>query len=144
MFEAEMTRLLAQQHTFSSAALRPLLRIPTSDQVRKMPIMAAMFTMFGIDLMRPFHVARLRCRVLGFGGIISSLGGILPTSNHEVERIILAAKRKSSLSKRVAFLSRTQQVFQMWHVVHRPFSYSFAILAIVHIVIVTMLGYKFW
>src|SRR4051794_15974209 len=37
VFEAEMTQVLAQQHMFSATALRPLLRMPTSDQVRKMP-----------------------------------------------------------------------------------------------------------
>jgi hypothetical protein len=43
------------------------------------------------------------------------------------------ARKQASLSKRILFLSRTKQVFNLWHVIHRPFSYSFAILAILHI-----------
>jgi hypothetical protein len=30
----------------------------------------------------------------------------------------------------------------LWHVVHRPFSYAFAILAIVHISLVLYMGYR--
>ena len=35
--------------------------------------------------------------------------------------------------KRVLFLSRSQKVFHLWHVVHKPFSYAFAVLALLHI-----------
>jgi hypothetical protein len=142
--ENDLTHELAVQHMFPAWTLRPLLAIPTAEQVRRMSVTKAMLVMFAIDMMRPFHIARLRCRVLGWGGVITSMGGLFRTSNLELERIIAAARRKSSLAKKVAFLSRTQQVFQLWHVVHRPFSYSFAILAVIHIVIVTMLGFTIW
>jgi hypothetical protein len=39
------------------------------------------------------------------------------------------------------FLSRSQQVFNLWHIVHRPFSYAFAVLACIHIVTAILLGY---
>jgi hypothetical protein len=32
-------------------------------------------------------------------------------------------------------------VFHLWHVIHRPFSYSFAILSILHVTVVLLLGY---
>jgi hypothetical protein len=32
-------------------------------------------------------------------------------------------------------------VFHLWHVVHKPFSYAFAVLAILHIVLQFALGY---
>jgi hypothetical protein len=35
-------------------------------------------------------------------------------------------------------------VFHLWHVIHRPFSYSFALLAVIHIAVVTMMGYVWW
>jgi hypothetical protein len=38
-------------------------------------------------------------------------------------------------------LSHAQRVFQLWHVVHKPFSYAFAVLALVHIAVVMMLGF---
>jgi type IV secretory pathway VirB2 component (pilin) len=32
-------------------------------------------------------------------------------------------------------------VFHLWHVVHKPFSYTFAVLAMIHIGLVMMMGY---
>jgi len=29
----------------------------------------------------------------------------------------------------------------LWHVIHRPFSYAFAVLAVLHILVVTGLGF---
>jgi hypothetical protein len=66
---------------------------------------------------------------------------LLPSSNAELERVVKAVRRQAALSKRMVFLSRTQQVFQLWHVVHRPFSYAFVVLAILHIVTAMLLGY---
>jgi hypothetical protein len=50
-------------------------------------------------------------------------------------------RQKASLSKRILFLDRTQRVFHLWHVVHRPFSYAFAVLAVIHIINAIRLGY---
>ena len=50
-------------------------------------------------------------------------------------------RKKALLSRRVVFLDQTQRVFHLWHVIHRPFSYAFAILAIIHIVVVSGLGF---
>jgi hypothetical protein len=51
------------------------------------------------------------------------------------------AREEAALSKRILFLSRTQQVFHLWHVVHRPFSYTFAVLVLIHIGVVLMMGF---
>jgi hypothetical protein len=98
-------------------------------------------TMMRLDLARPFHVARLRSHALGFGERLLALGGLLASSDRDLERIVATAKRRSSLAKRIAFLQRTHRVFHLWHVVHRPFSYSFAVLALLHIGVVTLLGF---
>jgi hypothetical protein len=98
--------------------------------------------MIWLDLKRPFQVSRLRLQAEGFGTWIISSFGILPTRSSRLELAIQMARRQASLSKRVLFLSRTKQVFSLWHVVHRPFSYSFALLAIVHILVVLGMGYR--
>jgi hypothetical protein len=67
---------------------------------------------------------------------------MLPSGNPEVERVIGAARRQAGLSKRILFLSRTHKVFHLWHVVHRPFSYSFAVLAVIHITVVMLFGVR--
>ena len=132
---------LASQRMIMPADLQWIARIPSAEQVRSMPLFRALLRMLAIDLARPFHVARLRRRVLGWGSILFSLGGLLRTDDEELEFVAQTARRKSSLSKRIAFLSRTQEVFHLWHVVHRPFSYSFALLALIHIGVALSLGY---
>jgi hypothetical protein len=123
------------------AELIDLLALPSRDQVAHSSLVAALCWMMWLDLKRPFQVSWLRLRAGGFGPWLVSLFGILPTRSAHLERAIRMARRQASLSKRVLFLSRTKQVFSLWHVVHRPFSYSFAILAIVHIVVVMGMGY---
>ncbi len=68
--------------------------------------------------------------------------GLFSTRDHKLERAIRVAQREASLSKHILFLSRTQQVFHLWHIIHRPFSYAFAILALIHIGIVLAMGYR--
>ena len=63
------------------------------------------------------------------------------TKHVALERSIATAREEVSLSKRILFLSRSQQVFHLWHVVHKPFSYSFALLALIHIGVVMMMGF---
>jgi hypothetical protein len=64
------------------------------------------------------------------------------TRDLSLERAIGIARKQAALSKRILFLSRTQQVFNMWHIIHRPFSYAFAILALIHISLALYMGYR--
>jgi hypothetical protein len=119
-----------------------LFALPSTAEVARTSMISALCWMIWLDLKRPFQVSWLRLRAGGFGAWLGSLFGILPTHNPQLEHAIRVARRQASLSKRVLFLSRTKQVFNLWHVVHRPFSYSFAILAILHIVVVLGMGYR--
>jgi hypothetical protein len=123
------------------ADLIDLLALPSRDEVAHTSLAAALCWMIWLDLKRPFQVSWLRLRAGGFGPWLVSVIGILPTRSPRLEGAIRMARRQASLSKRVLFLSRTKQVFSLWHVVHRPFSYSFAVLAIVHIMVVMGMGY---
>ncbi len=139
--ERELTSQLANQKVISPRDLAPLFRLPSPERVRQESALLAIFTMLMLDLTRPLKVAWVRVKSIGIGEVIVTLGGLLPTRNPELEETIQLAKRKSALSKRVVFLARTQQVFHLWHVVHRPFSYSFAVLAVLHIAVAMLLGY---
>ena len=141
VMEASLSVEVSRKKIFKAEDLQPLLLIPTAEQVREMPALVAILSMAMIDLSRPFHVVRLRARALHGREKLTSFWGILPSRNYDLEAAIAAARRRSSLSKRVAFLAKTQQVFHLWHVVHRPFSYSFAVLAILHLIVVISLGY---
>jgi hypothetical protein len=72
---------------------------------------------------------------------IISLGGVLPGNNPQVEDVIAAARKQSRLRTKILFLDKTRRVFHLWHVVHRPFSYSFLALVLIHVVVVILLGY---
>jgi hypothetical protein len=98
--------------------------------------------MFLLDIKRPFKASAVRLREAGFFPWLFSCFGLFATRNQKLERAIRVAQKQASLSQSIAFLARTQKIFQLWHVVHRPFSYAFAILAILHIGIALFMGYR--
>jgi len=139
--QENLAQQLAAQNLLPEADLRALLRMPDANRVKGLPIVMALVYMMVLDLIRVFRVARLRRHALGMGESFSSLAGFLPTRNRELEKAIQAAAEEAALSKRVLFLSRSQKVFHLWHVVHKPFSYAFAVLALLHIGLQFVLGY---
>ena len=109
--------------------------------MQKLSIVTALLYMMVLDVMRPFRVAAIRRGALSWNEALSTFGGLVSTRHTALERAISTAREEAALSKRILFLSRSQQVFHLWHVVHKPFSYSFALLATIHIVVVMMMGY---
>jgi hypothetical protein len=140
--EESLRQELAAQKLAFGARMEALYDLPTSDDVEHMPMIIALLYMILIDLRRPFQVSLLRLQAAGFGAWLLSLFGLRRTKDLKLERGIAVARCQAGLSKRILFLQRTQQVFNLWHVVHRPFSYAFAILAIVHISLVLYMGYR--
>jgi hypothetical protein len=139
--QAQLSQHLEQQNLLPEADLRSLLRLPSPERVQQLSILAALAYMMALDVGRAFRIARLRRRALGFRERLSTLGGFLTTRHAGMEKAIATARAEAATSKRVLFLSRARQVFHLWHVVHRPFSYSFALLAAIHIVVVMMMGF---
>jgi hypothetical protein len=139
--ESLRQELAAQKMAFGSR-MEALYDLPTPDDVEHMPMLIALLYMILIDLRRPFQISLLRLQAAGFGAWLLSLFGIRRTKDLKLERGIAVARRQAGLSKRILFLQRTQQTFNLWHVVHRPFSYAFAILAIIHISLVLYMGYR--
>jgi hypothetical protein len=122
--------------------LSAVLTVPDAKEIQGMSLPLALLTMIWLDLRRPFQLAKLRREMMcSTGEIIRSLGGLLSTEDTSLEAAIGHVRRQSWLTAKMAFLDRTHQVFQLWHVVHRPFSYSFAVLAIMHITLVLLMGY---
>jgi hypothetical protein len=132
---------LSQQKLLQESGLRSLLRLPSRERVEALSIPVALVYMMALDIARVLRVATLRRSTLSFRGRLLTLGGMLPTGNRRVEKIIASAREEAALAKRILFLSRSQQVFHLWHVVHKPFSYSFAVLVVIHIAVVIMMGY---
>ena len=139
--QARLAEQLSQQKLVAQSDLRSLLRLPSQQTVARLPMLIALVYMITLDVSRVFRVAVVRRHALHFGQKLTTLAGLLPTRNPALERAIALAREEASLAKRVLFLSRSQQVFNLWHVVHKPFSYSFAVLALIHIGVVMMMGY---
>jgi hypothetical protein len=133
---------LKDQRLISEVDLRSLLTLPSQERIDSLGVLTALGYMFVLDIARAFRVARLRRHSLDFGERIKTLGGFLSTGNFQVERAIVAAREDAALTKRILFLRRSEQVFHLWHVIHKPFSYTFALLALFHIGLALSMGYR--
>jgi hypothetical protein len=132
---------LREQEFFRESDLASLLNVPASDQVRSMSLMRTLWVMLRMDLARPFHVSRLRRRALSGRQMITTLGGFLASHDHNVESVVASIRRQSRLRTAMAFLDRSERVFQLWHVVHRPFSITFVALILIHIGVALSVGF---
>jgi len=132
---------LKEQRLLREADLRQLLWLPSVEKVAQLPMVVALVSMMALDATRAFSIAKLRRSALSLGECFTSLGGFLRTQHRELEHAIALAREEAASAKRILFLDRAQQVFNLWHVVHKPFSYSFAMLALIHIGVVIAMGY---
>jgi len=139
--KASLLDELNRQNILKLPEIERLFRLPDAADVQRMPVLRALIQMIALDIIRPFRVWALRRKGAGFRQKVGTMGGIIRTGNCELERAVSLASRQAALSKRILYLSKTQRVFHLWHIVHRPFSISFAIFVIIHITVVAWLGY---
>jgi hypothetical protein len=119
-----------------------LVRLPDHQQAERMSLLGALGRMLLFDLVFPFRVWRLRQKMLwSHSRSIFAIAGFRRSENLSLERAIRLAREQMLVSKRILFLSKSHKMFQLWHIIHRPFSYSFALLAAIHVVLMLMLGY---
>ncbi len=139
--EDELADALAKQSLFDPMYLQKIFAMPSAEHVRNSPVLLILAEMFLLDLARPLKLARLRRKEMGHALVVLSLGGLLRMGTPELEAIIRQIRAKAALSKRILFLDRAQRIFHLWHIIHRPFSYAFVVLALVHIVNAIRMGY---
>jgi len=140
--EEALSKELAEQKANFGFSVDALYELPSPAELAKTPLIASLLSMFVLDIKRPFRASLLRLREAGFGAWVFAGFGFFSTGDKKLERALVLSQKRSSLAQSIAFLSRTQRIFQLWHVIHRPFSYAFAILAIVHIGIALFMGYR--
>lgn len=138
---AKLAADLASQHMLEPSQFLPLLTVPTAAEVRRMGWIELLVLMAVKDVVRPFRIARLRAPFVHGAERLATLGGMLPTHNRELESIVANIRRQSWLLTKIAFLDRTERIFHLWHVIHRPFSLSFIALVLIHISVIVKLGY---
>lgn len=132
---------LAEQRVFPPGRIKRLVHAPTRQQIQSMSMAAVMWTMLRLDLARPFLAASLRRERMSLPGNLLSLGGFIQSHDPETERVVRLAGRQAWVISKIAVLDRAQEIFHLWHVVHRPFSYSLAVLIAAHVLVVVLLGY---
>jgi hypothetical protein len=134
-------RELEGQKLFAWLQLAPLFRLPSRQEVDQMPLGRGLLCMIRLDLRRVLLVSALRRRAIGRAECLLTFGGFLRSQNSSLEKVIELAREESWLMARILFLAKTQKVFYLWHVIHRPLSYSFAVLMLVHVSVAIMMGY---
>ena len=127
---ATLAEQIRAQNVLTEEELRPLLALPSLDQVRAMPLGKALVVIVALDVRRTWTLWRLRWKV-----------GAHVAGHADVSRALRAIRKQAALSKDALFLGKVQRMFRLWHVIHRPFSYSLAIMATLHILVVVFLGY---
>ena len=127
---ADLARQIRAQSVLTEKELQPLLALPSLDEVRAMPLAKALAVIVALDVRRAWSLFRLRWKV-----------GAHVAGHADVQGALAAIRKQAALSKDALFLGKVQQMFRMWHVIHRPFSYSLAIMATLHIIAVVFLGY---
>jgi hypothetical protein len=139
--ESELAETLRSQKLYPSGRIERIFRMPGAEHIRNSSMVMTLLEMLLLDLSRPWRVASLRRQGMRFSALMMTLGGLLSTRRPEVEEIVSVVRRKALLTKRMLFLDRAQRIFHLWHVVHRPFSYAFVVLALIHIINAIRLGY---
>ena len=140
-FRQQLSERLAAQSVLRQADIHRTLRLPSQEDVDRLPAVIALIYMFCLDILRPFRIAGLRRSVIPFTEKLTTCGGLLTTRHRNLEQAIALAQEEAALSKRILFLARSQQIFHLWHVVHKPFSYTFALLALFHVGLVLTMGF---
>ncbi|MGB9467473.1 MAG: hypothetical protein WBR10_20360 [Candidatus Acidiferrum sp.] len=139
---AELGAQLQALGILTQKDIASLVRLPNLQQAERMLLVTALVKMILFDTTFPFRVWRLRQKMLwSHTRNIFAIAGFRRTKNVSLERAIDLARQQTLVSKKILFLSKSQKMFQLWHVIHRPFSYSFALLATIHVVLMLMLGY---
>jgi len=132
---------LRSQNLVAERLWLPLVTPIRREDALRMPLGKALARMLALDLARPFRMAVLRRQALSYGECFRTLGGLLSSSHPDLERVVEQVRRQSWLAAKICFLDRAGQIFKMWHVVHRPFSYAFLLLLAIHIGMAIWMGF---
>ncbi len=138
---ARLAERLKVQEVLAPEDFATLLRLPSPAEVQSMSSQEVLWLMLRFDLARRWGIAELRRKALRSFGGNAVMWGMVRSHHPQVESVIDCLNEEAYLNKKALFLSKAQELFQLWHVVHRPFSYSFVVLASIHIAVVLLLGY---
>jgi len=135
--EEELRRLdgvLGQSYGLDPAALRALDRIgggEAPDERSRQGIGATFRFLFLSNL-------SIRRRSWALAGQLGTRLSLEPARKRELFRVL---HERALLHRRSMLLTRVQELFHWWHVIHRPFAYVMLIIMFVHIGVALAFGY---
>jgi hypothetical protein len=138
---SQLREYLRSQNLIADEVWQLLVTPIRREEALQMSLGRALGRMLALDLARPFRMAALRRRLLSPWERVRTLNGFLASSHPDLERVVALARRQSWLTAKICFLDRAGQIFKMWHVVHRPFSYAFLLLLAIHIGMAMWIGF---
>lgn len=134
---AELASRIASLGVLLTEDIDRLFHLPDLRQAEEMSLASALWTMLAFDLAFPFRMWRIRRKILWR----CSLMRFGRSPNVPIKWTISLVRDQVVLCKRVFFLAKSQQMLRLWHIIHRPFSYAFALLALLHVVLMVVFGY---
>ncbi len=138
---AQLSEDLRGQRVIAEPVWRAIVETVDREQAARMPLLRALARILALDLKRPLQMAALRRQGLSSRERLWTMEGLLASGHPELERVVAIARRQSWLTAKICFLDRAGQIFKMWHVVHRPFSYAFLLLGGIHIGMAIWMGF---
>lgn len=142
--QEESARLRAQLSSLGVLSIDEVdsaLRAPDVHNTAHMSLAGALGRMIAFDLLFPFRVWRLRRRLTHAAARNAATPRTATLDAGDLERAISLAREEAVLKKKVAFLDKSRRLLHLWHVVHRPFSASFALFASVHVILMLLMGF---
>ncbi len=126
-----LTRMLVEGYGLGDEVMRSIARLSGARLSVQHTGLAAIFTLIGIDLMRPYRIHQLK-------RTLRRTRQNIPVRT--VKAIIEVAKQKSLLMRKRAFMDTMKTVFHYWHVIHKPFAWVMIVIMIIHIVVAVLFG----
>ncbi len=87
---------------------------------------------FWLDVKRPFALRHLYRQVRKEASVEKSA----------LKNLKQLTRQKLSITRKVSALEVTHRYFHNWHVFHKPFAYVMLFIMVIHIVVVTLFGYR--
>ncbi len=128
-----LSDLLQRDYDVSPDVIQALSRRALGGRIEYKSGIAALLALVRYDLTRPIRHWRLN-------RLVRRLNPTIPSK--ATGAILELAKRKASLTRRRAVLRMINSVFHYWHVIHKPFAVVMIVIMLVHIAVVTLMGYK--
>ncbi len=128
-----LTRMLREGYGLGDEVMRCIGQLSGAGLSVQRTGLAALLTLVVIDLMRPFHIHKLK-------RILRRTRQNIPVRT--VRAIIEVAKQKSLLMRKRAFMDSMKAVFHYWHVIHKPFAWVMIVIMFIHIIVALLFGYR--